>query len=236
MLDAALKAIRQTLSPPFRWVLLKSLGLTVLLLVVGWFALHGLAERLLVLQNPTINWIAQIVTGLGLAFGMLFLVAPITAAIAGLFLDDVAELVERTHYPADPPGKPVPLGRSLLLSARFFLVVLGLNLLILPLIFVPVVNVIAWLGVNGYLLSREYFSLAAMRFRDEAGATALRRRNRLKVFASGVLTAGLAALPFANLLTPLFATAFFVHLHKKIANEEPRKLGGGAPPLPRAPA
>lgn len=233
MIAAALKAFRQLLSPPFRMVLLKSLGLTVLLLVVGWFGLQALAERLLVLQNPTVNWIAHIVTGLGLAVGLLFLVTPVTAAIAGLFLDDAAEIVERTHYPDDPPGEAVPLGRSLWLSARFFLLVLGINLLLLPLIFVPVVNVVVWLGVNGYLLSREYFSLAAMRFRDEAAATALRRRHRAKVFLSGVLTAGLAALPLANLLTPLFATAFFVHLHKQIAGEEAarRVAADGAPRL-----
>ncbi|MDR4308585.1 sulfate transporter family protein [Chelatococcus sambhunathii] len=227
MLSDALLAARQTLSPPFRTVLLKSLGITVLLLVVGWIGLQELAERLLVIPNQTANWIAHIVLGLGTALGLLFLVTPITAAVAGLFLDDVAALVERTHYPQDPPGQELPIVRSLWISARFFLVVLGLNILLLPLIFVPVVNVVAWVVANGYLLSREYFSLAALRFRPEAEATALRRRNRLRIMAAGALVAGLAALPFANLLTPLFATAFFVHLHKRISAEEARRLEAG---------
>lgn len=227
MMESALLAARQTLSPPFRTVLLKSLGITVLLLVVGWIGLQELAERLLVIPNQTANWIAHIVLGLGTALGLLFLVTPITAAVAGLFLDDVAALVERTHYPQDPPGQELPIVRSLWISARFFLVVLGLNILLLPLIFVPVVNVVAWVVANGYLLSREYFSLAALRFRPEAEAAALRRRNRLRIMAAGALVAGLAALPFANLLTPLFATAFFVHLHKRISAEEARRLGVG---------
>lgn len=229
MWSAALLALRQTFSPPFRAVLFKSLGITALLLVVGWFGLQALAERLLVLQNPTLNQIAHILTGLGMAFGMLFLVTPITAAVAGLFLDDVAEIVERTHYPNDPPGTPLPLVRGLLLSARFFLLVLGLNLLLLVLLFIPGVNLAAWLVVNGYLLSREYFSLAALRFRPEAEATEMRRRNRLRIFSGGVLTAALAVLPLANLLTPLFATAFFVHLHKRIAADEAKRLGQQAP-------
>lgn len=224
MLTSALLAARQTLSPPFRSVLFKSLAITVLLLVVGWFGLQELAERLLVIPNETANRIAHIVAGLGTAFGMIFLVTPVTAAVAGLFLDDVAEVVERANYPADPPGAPVPLVRSLFLSARFFLLVLGLNLLLLPLLFVPVVNVVAWLGVNGYLLSREYFSLAALRFRAEQDVTALRRRHRTKVFLSGLMVAGLAILPFANLLTPLFATALFVHLHKRVAADDARLL------------
>ncbi len=228
MLSDAVLAARQTLSPPFRMVLLKSLGITVLLLVVGWIGLQELAERLLVLQNQTFNWIAHIVLGLGTALGLLFLVTPITAAVAGLFLDDVAALVERTHYPDDPAGRELPIVRSLLISARFFLVVLGLNILLLPLIFVPVVNIVAWVALNGYLLSREYFSLAALRFRPEVEATALRRRNRLRILAGGAVVAGLAALPFANLLTPLFATAFFVHLHKRISSDEARRLEDGA--------
>jgi CysZ protein len=225
MWRSALRAARQMVSPPFRTVLLKSLGLTLLLLVVGWFGLQAAAERLLVIPNETANWIAHLVLGLGTAFGMLFLVTPVTAAVAGLFLDDVAEIVEREHYPQDPAGRPVPLLRGLLLSARFFLLVLGINILMLPLIFVPVVNVVAWVGVNGYLLSREYFSLAALRFRPEAEAAALRRRHKTTVLSAGLLTAALAVLPFANLLTPLFATAFFVHLHKRISTEEAERLG-----------
>jgi len=224
MWSAALLALRQTVSPPFRAVLVKSLGITLLLLVVGWFGLQGLADRMLVLENPTLNQIAHILTGFGVAFGMLFLVTPITAAVAGLFLDDVAEIVERTHYPSDPPGTALPVVKGLLLSARFFLLVLGLNLLLLVLLFVPGVNLAAWLVVNGYLLSREYFSLAALRFRAEDDATAMRRRNRGRIFAGGVVTAALAVLPFANLLTPLFATAFFVHLHKRIAADEAKRL------------
>jgi CysZ protein len=227
MIGAALRAARQVLTPPFRAVLLKSLGLTILLLALGWFGLQALADHLLTLQNETINTVARIVAGLGAAFGLLFLVAPVTAAVAGLFLDDVAEVVERTHYPNDPAGVPVPLGRSLWMSIRFGLLVLGLNLLLLPLLFLPGFNLVAWFGVNGYLLSREYFSLAAMRFRDEAAAAALRRRHRLLVFAGGLLVAALAAIPFANLLTPLFATAFFVHLHKRVAADDLRTLGPG---------
>lgn len=225
MWSAAVLAARQTFSPPFRAVLFKSLGITILLLIVGWFGLQALADRLLVLQNPTLNQIAHVLAGLGTAVGMIFLITPITAAVAGLFLDDVAEIVERTHYPNDPPGTPLPLVKGLVLSARFFLLVLGLNLLMLVLLLVPGVNLIVWLSVNGYLLSREYFSLAAMRFRLEADATEMRRRNRLKVFSAGVLTAALAVLPFANLLTPLFATAFFVHLHKRVTVDETRRLG-----------
>ncbi len=54
--------------------------------------------------------------GLGLALGLALLIAPVTAIVAGLFLDDIAETVERTDYPRDPPGTPVPTLRSIVLS------------------------------------------------------------------------------------------------------------------------
>jgi CysZ protein len=229
MLSAALLAARQTVSPPFRAILLKSLGLTVLLLVLGWIGLQALADRLLVLPNETATWFAHLVAGLGTAFGLLFLITPVTAIVAGFFLDDIAEIVERTHYPSDAPGRPVPLVKGLFLSLRFAALVLSLNVLLLALLFIPGVNLIAWLGVNGYLLGREYFSLAALRFRDEREATALRRRHRGQVFAAGVAVAALAVVPLANLLTPLLATAFFVHLHKSIAARDAKRLGTEGP-------
>lgn len=229
MLSAALLALRQTFSPPFRTVLLKSLGITILVLAACWFGLDAIADRLIVIQNVWISWIAHILAGLGTALALLFLIPPVTAAVAGFFLDDAAELVERTHYPQDPPGHEVPILRSLGASASFFAVVLGLNLLMLPLIFVPVVNVVVWLAVNGYLLSREYFSLAAFRFRSNEEAHALRRRHRARILLGGLIVAGLAAIPIVNLLTPLFATAFFVHLHKMLTKEENRLLENRGP-------
>ena len=45
-------------------------------------------------------------------------------------------------------------------------------------------------------------------------AKALRRENSTKVLMAGLMLAGLAMIPFANLLVPLFATAFMVHVFK----------------------
>lgn len=230
MFESAIKAARQMFSPPFRAVLLKSLGLTLLLLLAGWIGLQALVDHLLTVENETVRLVARIVAGLGVAFGLLFLITPITAIVAGLFLDDVADVVERTHYPQDPLGKALPFVQGLLMSIRFGVLVLGFNIALLLTLLLPGVNVIAWLAVNAYLLSREYFSLAAMRFRPPEDATALRRRNRFRVFAAGLLTAALAVVPFANLLTPLFATAFFVHLHKRIARDDARRLGPNTQP------
>ena len=70
---------------------------------------------------------------------------------------------------------------------------------------------------NAYLLSREYFELAAMRFRPPAEATAMRKANSGYVFMAGMVIAAFVSIPILNFATPVFAMAFMVHIHKKLA-------------------
>lgn len=86
----------------------------------------------------------------------------------------------------------------------------------------PGINIAAFFVVNGYLLGREFFEFAAMRFRDEAEAKALRRRNAGTVFVAGLVIAAFLAVPLLNLLTPLFAAAMMVHLNKLVSAREAR--------------
>lgn len=228
ILDAARAAAIRLFSPEFRSVFLKTLGLTLLALVALWFALEGLLEWLawpwlqsLLPGLPSwAGWLGGIVAGIVLAMGMALLVAPATAIVAGLFLDDIAEVVERTDYPADPPGRPVPALRALVLAVKFFGVVILGNIVALFLLLVPGVNIAAFFVVNGYLLGREFFEFAAMRFRPEADARILRRKYAGTVFLAGLVIAVFLAVPLLNLLTPLFAAAMMVHLHKSVSARE----------------
>jgi CysZ protein len=94
------------------------------------------------------------------------------------------------------------------------------NLIALILLFAPGVNVVVFLAANGYLLGREYFELAAMRYRSFEEARAMRRRFGLTIFFAGFLIACFVAVPVLNLCTPLFATAFMTRLHKRLAGEK----------------
>ncbi|WP_192253514.1 sulfate transporter family protein [Mesorhizobium silamurunense] len=228
ILDAARAAASQLFSPEFRSVFVKTLGLTVLALVALWFGIESLLEWLAWPWLQTFvpglpswaGWLSAIIAGIVLAVGMAFLVAPVTAIIAGLFLDDVAEVVERTDYPNDPPGRALPALQSLVLAIKFFGVVILGNVVALLLLLVPGINIAAFFIVNGYLLGREFFEFAAMRFRPEAGAKALRRKYAGTVFLAGLVIAAFLAVPLLNLLTPLFAAAMMVHLHKAISARE----------------
>ncbi|RUW49683.1 sulfate transporter family protein [Mesorhizobium sp. M8A.F.Ca.ET.021.01.1.1] len=233
--DAARTAALELLSPPFRAVFIKTLGLTLLALVALWFSLTSLVEWLALPWLQTLlpgipywaGWLGGIVAAIALAFGMALLVAPVTAVIAGLFLDDVAEVVERTDYPGHPAGRAMPALRSMVLAIKFFGVVILGNIVALMLLLVPGINIAPFFIVNGYLLGREFFEFAAMRFRPEEDARALRRRYAGTVFLSGLVIAAFLAVPLLNLLTPLFAAAMMVHLHKAVSAREAVRSANG---------
>jgi CysZ protein len=222
MLAAARLALQDIVSPALRGVLWKALGLTLALLAAVWLALQAALVYFLVLPWPWLETALSILTGIGLVVGLAFLVAPATALFAGIFLDEVAEVVERTHYPGEPPGQDLPLGRSILATANFTLVVLLVNLLALPLVFLVGFGLAVFFAANAYLLGREYFEMAALRFHDRDTVDWLRRRHSGRLFVAGLAIAAFLAVPLVNLLTPLFATAFMVHLHKAIAAREAR--------------
>jgi CysZ protein len=218
-------AISQLPEREFRSVLLKSVGLTLVLLAATWLSLEWLVSQFLSPWLGTWPWLGSAVLwmlGAGLFVGLGFLVGPATAAFAGIFLDDVAAKVEERHYPSDLPGKAMEILPSIWLAARFTLFVALANLLALALVLLPFVNFTIFFFLNAWLIGREYFQFAAMRFRPEAEATALRQRHSLEIFLCGLIIAGFMAVPLLNLLTPLFATAMMVHFHKALSASEPR--------------
>ena len=239
MLFASLRlALRDVLSPPFRAVLWKSLGLTLAVLAGLWFAVRWLFETVAIpffaRWIPAMPaWVesaetfAGVAAGIALALLLAFLIGPVSAIVAGFFLDDAAEVVERRDYPQVPVGRALPFLQALALSVKFFGVVILGNLLAFALLLVPGVNFVAFFAVNGYLLGREYFEFAALRYRSEHDAKTLRARHGTTVFLAGLVLAVVLAIPVVNLLTPLLAASLMVHLHQRISARE-----GGLPIAP----
>lgn len=227
ILASAAAGLSRALSPAMRGVLVRVLATTLALLIALWLALNAalaalLARQSVLADNPWLETGLQVIAGAGFLVGLVYLLPAVSALVAGLFLDRAAGIVERTDFPADPPGEDLPLGPSLLGSLRFFGVVLLVNLVALAFLLVPVVNVAAFFLANSYLLGREYFELAAARRRSVGEARALRRANRARVWLAGGLIAGFLLIPVLNLAAPLFGVALMTHLERRIA----RKGGG----------
>jgi uncharacterized protein involved in cysteine biosynthesis len=238
MLDAALKAISQMVSPPFRTVLIKSVGLALALLVVvviavlrllTWLSGSGLDWMEGAIGPAShgflaaLGWVLAFALGLGLFAGAIFLMPAVTALVASFFADEIAEHVEREHYPNDPPGTPLPLSLAMYEGVKTALLSLLVYLCAAPFLLFAGAGVVIFFLATAYLLGREYFELAAMRFHPVAEAKALRRANHTKVFTAGLFIAAFVSIPIVNLATPLFGTAFMVHMHKRITGGNRRE-------------
>lgn len=224
MIEAAFRALADVFSPAFRKVLWKALGLTILLFIAILVAVEVAISMLTGFPWPWLETILAVATGLGLLAAFFFLMAPVTAVFAGLFLDDIAEIVERRHYPQHPPGSPLPTVQAIFTGVQFGAVVLAVNLALLPTLFLGI-GAIAMVIANAYLLSREFFEMIATRHLPVADARRLRRENSPRVFAAGFIPAVLALIPLLNVIVPLFSTAYFVHIFKRIAGPLPNPAG-----------
>jgi CysZ protein len=239
MLDAVFKALGQMFSQPFRAVLFKSVGLAIALLVVVVIGLFRLLEWLsgtgmawlegsvgAAAHGPlmVLGWIIAFALGVGLFTGAVLLMPAVTAVVASLFADQIAELVERTHYPADPPGVAPPLWIALMEGVKIALLAIAVYLCALPFLLFAGAGAVLFFVATAWLLGREYFEIAAMRFHPIAEAKALRRVHRGTVFTAGLFIAGFVSIPILNLATPLFGTALMVHMHKRLTGDNRREL------------
>lgn len=224
VIESAREAVSVLTKPKFRSVLLKSIGLTVLLFIGVWIGVESFFSTFVTPALSGWPWVATIfiwLLGTGVIVGAGFLLAPVSAIFAGLFLDDVADFIEENDYPEDGIGEPVPIANAIWLSIRFLVLVVGANLLTLLLVPFLGLGFGLFFLVNGYLLGREYFTFAAMRFRSEVDAKLMRKRNSTTVLLGGLVIAGFMAVPILNLATPVFAAALMVHLHKRLTKQYP---------------
>ncbi len=217
LLSDTLAAFAEIFTPPFRSALWSILGITLAVLVVAAVAIH---HGLTALVAPPYPWLATLLSlleGLGLILASIFLVAPASALVAGFFVDDLAAKVEADLDPSGALGRPLSVGRALLLSLRFALLSLGVMVVAFVLLLVPGINAVAFLAANAFLSGRQYFEFAALRYRSVEEAAALRRAHPGSVYGAGLVIAALLAVPLLNLLTPLFATALMVRVHRRLS-------------------
>ncbi|MBC6405539.1 MAG: EI24 domain-containing protein [Rhodospirillales bacterium] len=137
------------------------------------------------------------------------------------FLEDVMDAVESKHYPKRPARRQVGFMEDLWVGIRLLAAMVAINILILPIYVILLITGIGapllYLGVNAYLLGREYFELVAIRHMPRTEMEGRRKERSLLNFLAGLLIAGLFFVPFVNLLAPIVAAALMVHIVQKRA-------------------
>lgn len=216
MIAAFSSAVDDLRLPGILGLLGASVGLALGLLA----ALAGTLGWLITSINfVSFGWLETVIDAtafIGLGVLVLLMLPAVAGAVAGLLLDRVVSVVERTDYPSLRPGRSQPLAESVIQALRFLGLMVVVNLLALPFYLVPGLNLVVWLCLNGILLSREYYDLVSARRLEPAPARVLRRSNRPLLFLAGVVLAALLLVPFFNLLVPVFGTAFMVHIFHRV--------------------
>ncbi|MBS0123880.1 EI24 domain-containing protein [Thetidibacter halocola] len=226
ILTSFVSALGQMGDARFRSVLLRGIGLTLALLfgftaLVVWGVGVFVGDAVTLPWIGTVTWIDNVASWAMLPLMLVlsvFLMIPVASSMTSIFLDDVAQAVEDRHYPGLGPATEVPVADALRDTASFLGVLIAANAvaLVLYLFLSPIAPLIFW-GLNGFLLGREYFTLAAIRRVGREEAARLRRQHAMRIWAAGVLMAIPLTIPLMNLVIPVLGAATFTHLFHRLS-------------------
>lgn len=211
MIRAVALALSQLDDPAFRRPLLWGvLGAALSIALLVWGAIEGAAW--LAGGQGWLSWLAQAGGGLAALVLAWWLFLPVAAAIAAQLVEPVAAAVERRHYPHLPPPRGASVAAQVAFGLRFGLKLLGLQLVLLPLLFVPVVGFVLAVVISAHALGSGMVQQTALLRMDVPQARLDWRRLRWAGWALGLVLAAMALVPLLNLLVPVVGTAASVHL------------------------
>jgi CysZ protein len=190
------------------WSLASSAAIFMLLHVAVVWAVHSL----LVLHGWR-AWTSDALATLGVSLLALWLFLPLAALIATLFIDRIAQAVERRHYPDLPPAAGASLWAEFAdgLALAWRILLLNLVALALALLLPGVGLVLAW-AIGAYAIGRGLFMAVALRRHDRHAAEAIYAAQRPMILAQGAILALAAYVPVLNLLVPVIGAATMVHV------------------------
>ena len=216
MLDACFKTLGQLPTPPFQRVLWLSIAGSLATAIVLWFAINTTLNRTDFIAIAWLDWVVDILGSLAAVVLLVLLLPAFVGLIASFMLESICRAVEARHYPHLPEARSQSIMEAIGIGLRFMVILIVLNVLILPLIFVPPVYFVVGWALNGYLLGREYFELVACRRLNAAETRAMRRVHRLSALSAGLVIAVISVIPIVNLILPLFGTAFMLHTFQRL--------------------
>jgi uncharacterized protein involved in cysteine biosynthesis len=218
LIGAFIKAVDQILDPKVRRIVWIALATAVAVFILLWTLVGSLLINTdffsIGLLEVAIDWLG------GLAVGALtcLLFPSAISVVIGFFLEDIANAVERKHYPDLAPANAISCANTVLTTLRFLAIMLFLNILMLPFLLTGPFFPFVFYSINGYLLGREYFEIVAFRRTGPSEAKALRQKHAFQLFLVGIFVAFMLTVPIVNLLAPIITTGMMVHLFEDFSH------------------
>jgi CysZ protein len=223
MVIAFFRGVSALAAPPMRRVVALSLGFAVASFAVLWLAVAAILYHTALFAWGPLDWLVDLLGGLAVLVLSWLLFPAVVTLIISFYLERVAAAVEALDYPWRGKPRPQPVAEVIGVTLRLTLLTLVLNLLALPIyLLVPGINLFLFFVLNGYLFGRGYFEVVALRRLDLGEARRVRSRFAGRIFLGGVVIAGLFALPLVNLVAPVIATAFMLHIFEALPRVESR--------------
>lgn len=216
MIHAFELAFRQLADRKLRGVvwqsLLLSLVLQVAIVALAWWSLQSLTLFSWEWENRVLRWLG----GGAVTVVALMLYPASFGLVISIFLERIADIVESEYYPQLDKAHGISIWTGLWTGVVFLLVLVGLNLLMLPLyllaLFVAGLGAVLFYGINGWLTGRMYYEQVALRRRTPADVKAWRKANVGMLWMTGIIIVFLGTVPVLNLIVPVVGTAAMVHV------------------------
>lgn len=215
MPTALFRTFRQIADPAFRRLLWRGAWVAMAAMVALWAIAGLVAAKTTFFETVWLEGLFDI-GGFVAIFVLTFLLFPgfVTLGL-GFFLEDACEAIEAKDYPRLPPARRQGFAEIFLTTAMFTGLLVFLNLLALPVYFLPVVGPFLFFAVTGFLLGREYADLVTARRLKPEAAKAFRKTHGWSIFAAGMTIAVLSTIPGINLIAPVLGTTLMLHLFER---------------------
>ncbi len=158
------------------------------------------------------DWVRSAVEWVGGVFLYYELLIITAVTIVGVIADWVVDRVNRKSYQLDKKGFGTFSG-SMITSLKSNLLFMLLFVLFLPLIFIPLINVVVHLFLWMILIKTPLFydSIASYATRDEYKV--LKKSNRLSIFTIALASASLFLIPVVGVFIYVLQLLFFTHFN-----------------------
>lgn len=210
------KSLNNIKSASFIKIAILCIVTSLLIFVAGGFGIYFGLNKVI---HPIFSWsdtLIGIFSGIGTIALAWFLLPAVVPLIATLFQEYLALKIEKKEYPNNLAPNNFPILKELVHDLQFLVWMLFLNILCIPLYFIPIVNIVIYYFLNSYLLGREFFEDIAAMHIGKKQAKKIRKQNRMIVLMAGSVILFIINLPVLNLVAPLVAVILMVHLFHKI--------------------
>ena len=222
MLAALGKAFSQSGDSRFLRIVLFGIGGAILAYIILFSLISWGLSAVTLFDSTWLDWSTKIFGGLTAVVLSVFLFPSVVTLVIGFFLDDIIDTVESKFYPDAPPRRQQSWAEVIALTFRMTGLAVILNLLFLPVYFIPVLNVVVFFLLNSYLLGWEYYSMVAVHHLEPREAKASYQINKKEIWKAGAIIVILLTLPVISVVMPIIAAAFMTHVFQSLPSAAPK--------------